>query len=513
MLKKISRRHFILLGLFAFFLIVLGVRFRVFLYDEVLLPLGADSAQRVPTEVGIPRNISYIGRMKEAEQLIDHQYYSLAGIEINEAIKAKPNLLAPYLLLADLHLNQGNLTALDNLIEELQFQFPDDPEITVLQAKRFIASRDLAEAVALFSAENLAPSPHLQFYAALLFALQNDHTVALETLKQLRKLPVKIETLSVTADGVAEVEDELEPRIHVDYAEKAKEVIYIYEEFEEFSDGKMPHLFALIAKNLAENGEIHLAREFATTALKEDDQYVDAWVIQGYAEFMLHNYEQALLDLREAYKLDPIRPETHYFLALVLEKLNQAAEAALFFEKSLENEFEFTNEVKWKLIEIFTKQKKYERVAALYRDVVAENPDPNEFVSVINTSINVLKNPELALEISASLLDEKPENLLAMNLNGWALIANKQFVEARAVLEEALRLSPENPRTNLNMGLLAEQQNDFSAALEWYKKSYDFGKDQPFNSVTNLAAERYNQLLEQKSPEAQENTGRPSNSP
>jgi len=503
-------KYIVLSVLLGVLLLLGGLKFRVPLYDAFLSVFPSKQIV-LEQKRGIPRTISYIGRIKEAERLIENQYYGLATLEINEAIKAKPNLLRPYLLMAELHLRQNAFSQLQNLIDGLAKRFPENPEVVALEVRKLIAEQEFGEATQILTDDVLAQSATLKFYAALLKSLQNDHQAAEQLLSEVDDLDVESDELAVSEQGVTDVQKS--GKADIEIYEKARRLIAIYEEFTEFTDGKTPHLFALVSKSLAENNESHLAREFAAVALKEDPQYTDGWVLKGYSEFLLQNYDQALLNLKQAYELDPIRPETHYFLALALEKLGQTSEAALFFEKSLEHEFEFSNEVQWKLIEIFTKQKKYDQVVELYREVVQQNPDPNQFVPVIYTSIDILKKPELALEISEDLLEENPTDALALNLHGWALIANKKFAQAEEILEQAKDINATNPRTFLNLGLLAERQEQFAEAIELYKQSYELGKAQPFNSVTNLAADRYNQLLESQPPQPLEAPDRQANSP
>ena len=61
-------------------------------------------------------------------------------------------------------------------------------------------------------------------------------------------------------------------------------------------------------------------------------------------------------------------------------------------------------------------------------------------------------------------------------MHAWALIANKNFLEAENWLNAAKEIDPKNPRTFLNLGLLAEEQARFEDAKSFYKKSYELGK-------------------------------------
>jgi tetratricopeptide (TPR) repeat protein len=458
---------------------------------------------------GVKRTTSYQGRLREAQKLIDHEYFSLATIELSTAMQEKPDIIDPYLILGEIYIRTRDTNKLGNLIEQLKTEFPDSPDVSVLEGRKLIVEESFDTALDFFKEAGDELSPELKFYYAILLSLQNDHATAKTILAELQGLPTRSDHWT---DSVIKREESMGA-----FGEKVKALENVYNEFENLSEGQNPHLFGLIGKVLAEYNENILAYKFAEVAIKEDIDYVDAWIVRGFANLQLGESEVALQDLRHAYELDPIRPQTHYFLALALNKVGEDEEAILFFEKSLEHDFEFSDEVRWKLVELFTAQKKYDRVIELYQSLLDTDSEPQKFVSAIHTAVNILKQPAIALEFAERLVQDDPESSFALNMHGWALVVNKKFVQAEKVLAKAKRIDPENPRTFLNLGLLYEEQAKFSEAKEFYKKSYDLGKDtegDSATSITNLAAEKYNQLIARiEKPEEQEAPVNPKNSP
>ena len=441
----------------------------------------------------IPRTTSYLGRIRSAQGFLEQGQLSRAAIELSEAIAEHPKIIRPYVLLGEVHLRARDFGKIEGLITALQNKFPNAPEIDVLRARTFIAREEFQAAQKILkSADTETLSPAMRFYQAVLDALQNNHTEARKLLTELKKLPVQ-EPLILDDEGVKEetMDDALTPEL----AQKVDAFQKVYTQFDQFADGKDPHLFALLAKALAENDEPILARSFADVAIREDISYVDAWMLRGYSNFLLNNLPSAVEDLRHAYQLDPVRPEVEYFLALALEKSGAKTEAALFYEKLLTRDFPYKSEVRWKLISLLTEAKEIDRVIELYQEQAKEEPAPSKFISGLNTIINILHRPEDALEITATLLQKQPENVLALNLRAWALIETHQLTEAEMLLKKAEKLNPKNPRTQLNLGLLKEREGSPLAAREFYKKCYELGQGQPYNSVVELAIERYNTLI------------------
>ena len=460
----------------------------------------------------VRRKISYLGRMEEAQKLIDHEYYSLATLEISEAIKEKPNLVEPYRLLGEIYLRTNDFWKLENLIAQMEKKFPGNSEILVLKTRQLIAARKFDDVLAILATTPDVP-PTLKFYEAVLQALQNDHESARATLKEISKIKVREKEFIVEAGGLTEAENQ-EPFLLPAVAQKIADIKNIYLEFDELVEAKDAHLFATLSKSLAEHNEGLLAREFADVAIKEDVHYIDGWLLRGYAQLVLQDFLAAEKDFRQAYELDPLRPETQYFLALSLYEQQKYPEAALFFEKALDYEFEFSAEVRWKLLEIFSAQKKYTQVIDLYRQLLDYNTEAEKFINAVHTAVDLLKKPKVALEFSQILIDENPEEPFVLNIHAWALLANEKYVEAKQYLEKSLSLDKENPRTYLNLGLLYEKQRQFPKAKEMYKKSYDLGSDRPeFVGVVNLAVEKHNALLEEERPEIPAIPENPPNSP
>ena len=460
-----------------------------------------NSTEQVRTpKQAVPRTTSYLGRIRSAQNLLKQGQLSRAAIELSAAIAEHPEIIRPYILLGEVHLRARDFKKIESLITVLQNKFPNAPETNVLRARKFIAREEFQAAQKILqTSDTEALTPTMQLYQAILDALQNNHTRSKKILVSLEKLPIR-DPFVLNKEGV--IETKMDKSLSPELATKITALQKVYTQFGAFADGEDPHLFALLAKALAENNEPILARSFADVAIREDISYVDAWMLRGYANFLLNNLPSALEDLRHAYQLDPVRPEVEYFLALTLEKSGKKTEAALFYEKLLTRDFEYKSEVRWKLITLLMDTQEIDRAISLYQEQAFEDPAPNKFVSVLHTIINVLHRPEDALKITKTLLQKQPENVLALNLRAWALIETRQLTEAEILLKKAEKLNPTNPRTQLNHGLLKEREGNPIAAREFYKKCYELGAGKPFNSVVELAVERYNTLIKREDPAA-----------
>lgn len=473
--------------------------------------VAIENATTEKPKQGLRRKTSWLGRVNRAKEFIELEYYSRATVELSEAIKDRPGVLEPYVLLGEAYIQTRDNAKLASLVQQIEQRFPGSLEPIVLKVRAFIAAEKYAQTLEILNGVKEELPPSLHFYRAVLLALQNDHKQAREILTQLSTVPVLEIDFEVTESGIEEhidAEDE-KTMLRPEMQTKVLDVLSAYEEFDVYHDAQSAHLLALIGKALAQNSESTLAKSFADRAIKEDTAYVDAWIVRGYANLLLGNTVEAVDDLKQAYNLDPIRPQTHYFLALALSANEQDDEASLFFEKALEHQFEFSDDVRWKLVTIFLERGKYDRVIDLYSDLLTPESDEQSFIQALHISIDVLQKPEKALEFADILYEENPQDPFAMNLRGWALIASNRLVEAEEILTDAQEIDPEYARTYLNLGTLAEVEEEYEEAKNFYKRAYELGRGNGQTVVANLAAERYNTLIQNQdrpeSPAAPEN--------
>ncbi len=501
-LKQKKTSPIMIIGILLVILSSVGWVFKDYLITESPLETKIPTKKTKKHKTLPKKIISYEDRINEAKKLIEHDYFSEATIELSEAIKLKPNIIEPYLFLGEIYLQRNAIEKLDNLLVKLQDTFPNNDQIGILEARKLINEKKFSEIMTILNRTNNIPAD-LMFYKAVLLTLQNNHEESKKILKELEKKRI----------GISKSNNK--DLIHPKFAKKVQEFKIVYEEFEELKEGKNSYLFAKFSKVLSQNNEAILAYEFANASIKDDIEYVDAWILRGYSEYLIKDYKNAIKDLRHAYELDTLRPEAQYFLALALTEEGFLDEASLFFEKSLEYDFEFSEEVRWKLIDILAQQKKYDEVLNLYKQLLDKETDPKIFASAVHTAIDIAKKPEMALEFTKLMIKNNPDDSFAMNIYGWSLIANKKFLEAEDVLNKLLKKDGENPRTYLNLGLLYEEKNEFDKAAKMYQKSYELGKENSkFSSLVNLAADKYNEIVAGKNkPKSPTKRKRRENSP
>ena len=135
-----------------------------------------------------------------------------------------------------------------------------------------------------------------------------------------------------------------------------------------------------------------------TDALSEADEIVDAYLTQGEVDprdleefgalkIQLGEYADALKLLQKAYEQSPTEENALQMAALYLLKLHQPEKAAEVLEKQITNDPETTTATYFKLIEIYAKAFKLEKVLDLYERLYRKDPQKYFLQKIIEISL------------------------------------------------------------------------------------------------------------------------------
>ncbi|MBI2635747.1 tetratricopeptide repeat protein [Candidatus Peregrinibacteria bacterium] len=225
-----------------------------------------------------------------------------------------------------------------------------------------------------------------------------------------------------------------------------------YDEFALFPESRAAHLTALLARALAQVQECELALPLIAGVVKEEDDYRDAWMVQGYCELITERAPEALDSLNKAYSIDPEKPEIQYFLGRAHMALNQWTNASTFFQYALVNGFEPKKELRERLAEAAENAQDLPLALEQYRALIAEpGSDINIFERTISLALETGKNED-AYQFAQSAVKKWPDNARIMEMLGWSAAETGRKDEAKAALEKATLLDPEleSARERLN---------------------------------------------------------------
>ena len=417
----------------------------------------------------VTRSKSYSEYMNRAKALYDRGYHSLAIAEYESALEVSPANPSPLIRIGIIHFEDGDyIKAKINFEQALQIN-PDNLNANTYLGRSLIAERKFEEAKKIFDSIQIH-NQLSKYYQALLTAYFSNH----EKAKNLFYEVVNIGT---------------DPEIST----YAQNLISAYDEFNSNQGGMNIHLHTLLAKAYVNAGEYNLAIPLLFDVLKEKKNYRDAWIILGYAYLNQEKYQDAVDAFEEARKLDPVRPQTSFFLGVGYYGLNNPEKAVAYLELAKKNGYEPVIQVNQKLAEIYLKLQNYEKSAENFEEVVSLNDqDVYYYVKPIWIYIDKLKKPEKAVALANKTVSAHPGEAMSYNLLGWASISINRLDDAKTLLEKAHSIDPNLDAVYLNYGLLLEQKGDPKGALNYYNQAYNIGNG---NSISEVAADRYNNII------------------
>lgn len=353
--------------------------------------------------------------LRQGDLLALRGQWSEAQGEYEKAVDADGGLPA-LRKLAQVQMQRRDIVGVRSTIRELRKEGAKTEDVLLLESVVALRTGELVEARALL--ENAEESPQKHYGRALLSLMEGNHEQAQAELQQV-------------ASG-------WEPILR----SYARTVLAAYQEFALFEGSPNIHLITLLARALAQVQECELALPLLVQVTQAQDDYRDAWIVQGYCELTTERPEQALASLEQAYNLDPLKPEIQYFLARSFAAMNDHTNAITFFEYALQNGFRPVSEVRRFIAQSALIIGNTDLALAQY-EALTNEPDltVEPYEGYVTASI-ALGRLEEAYSMAKRAVERWPNDAAAHGLLGWAAKELGQKEEAKSELEKALDINP-----------------------------------------------------------------------
>jgi tetratricopeptide (TPR) repeat protein len=223
------------------------------------------------------------------------------------------------------------------------------------------------------------------------------------------------------------------------------------------------------------------------------------WLLsEGMKYAMMEEYVRADSTFRKALLANPNVAAINHELARVLSKREKLDEAAIFAQKA----YELTPENKYyglELANIATQQRKYDKAAALYKEIIDKDPDENAAYGLELAAVYLLDDKyeeairaynevektlgidedithqkqriylrldkiEKAIDEAKKLIDSEPSEARYVVEMAQLLMAAKRPKEAQQQLEKALLLNPDEADARVMLAEIYRQNGNQQAA-------------------------------------------------
>ncbi|HKQ51617.1 MAG TPA: tetratricopeptide repeat protein [Pyrinomonadaceae bacterium] len=221
----------------------------------------------------------------------------------------------------------------------------------------------------------------------------------------------------------------------------------------------------------AKQGRLDEAETLFTRAVRSDATLAGAHMNLAHLYLLKGAHEKTAVELREVLRLEPGNAEAGYRLAWLLLAQGRVDECLELFEK-LKGSQELSAPLLGVVAGAYLKKgKKTEAVAALQRAVELR---PDDAAYHFALGVAWLKHPPDLVGAEQSFrqsLKLRPDDARGQLLLGYVLLRQKQYGEARALLEKNVRQGPGTPEAFYYLGLIAEGQGEDAQAIEFFEKS------------------------------------------
>lgn len=183
--------------------------------------------------------------------------------------------------------------------------------------------------------------------------------------------------------------------------------------------------------------------------------------------------EEAIANMNIALKINPNDFEAENNLGSVYLSTDDAASAALHFQKSLD--IKPGNKIGLMYLERAKALVKMGAQMAAVKKAIAEKGENPELLNVLGSLYINVGKPSLALPPLSRAVSQNPGNAGFWSNYGLALLQTGDFTKAKDALDRALVLDPKKFQIIYNMACLASRSGDIEAAAGWIQKAVDLG--------------------------------------
>lgn len=318
--------------------------------------------------------------------------------------------------LAQAQLQRRDTRGAQETLDQMRRAGARGEDVLLLESSIMLRTGEVAKAKTLLDAAQ--ESPHKHYGLALHFIITGDH-------------PSARNELAAVAGG-------WDPVLRT----YARAIAAAYDEYALFPESPVVHLETLVSRALAQVQECELALPILSRVTNAQDDYRDAWVVQGFCELSTERPNEALASLERAYQLDPEKPEIQYFLARAYIARGDHGNALTFLQYALRNGFQPENEVRRLIareaLEMQNPSLALEQYDALTR---ARDADLSAYAAFVEAAITAGRAEE-AYAKATEAVDRWPDEAEAHELLGWTAAETDRPDEARSALEHALAIDP-----------------------------------------------------------------------
>jgi len=190
----------------------------------------------------------------------------------------------------------------------------------------------------------------------------------------------------------------------------------------------------------------------------------------GEALLVAENTDEAIVHLREAFRIKPDFAEAHFNMGCALLKQEKIDEAMVHLKKALKIKPIFPD-AQINLGDALVQKGRFDEAMVHLKEALKVKPYKAELHINLGASLVGLGKINEAIDHYREALRIEPDNADAKNNLNSALKHLGKIDEEIAKISEAIKLHPENPEPHYDMAILYQRKGELDEAIENYQKA------------------------------------------
>ncbi|MGK7928345.1 MAG: tetratricopeptide repeat protein [Spirulina sp.] len=231
------------------------------------------------------------------------------------------------------------------------------------------------------------------------------------------------------------------------------------------------------ARELADAGDYDRAIAAYERAANYDRRNAKIYSGIGYLYSLQGQYREAARAYERALAIERNNPDFQYAYAHCLAQMGDNGNAIRAYERAIQLDPRNAKSYMG-LGVVLMREGNHERALQIYEDVARDNPQDGSVYGVMSTALLELDRPREAIERLRRAVQRYPNNSqlwLQLGIFLGGLTENQDA--ALMALERAARLNPDDPRAQLQLGQIFQEQGQEERAREMFNKASISGYD------------------------------------
>lgn len=256
----------------------------------------------------------------------------------------------------------------------------------------------------------------------------------------------------------------------------------------------------------AANGAMGEAKASLQEVTKKAPDYFPAWLSLAQIALKEKKYDESLSLLENIFSRDPDDPDVRIFQTDVLLAKGDTKKAVDVLER-LDQAYPGVAVIKYQLARAYLENNNTNQAKVALERVISTNPNYDDAILLL-AQINLRTgHSEMVIEPMTDLLKRNPYLRAAALFLAAAYGSLDRFDDAAVVIGEQVRLAPQDPKAQVELGLTLRQAKRKDEARQAFEKAAELGPDdlEPINELVGMDLEdkRYAAAMQRVQQELQ----------